>query len=395
MSKPLRPAIIAIATLPLFSCSSGDVLRIASSQDPGAAIESMARSRATSYQYNPVQLVNDIQRVRNDYNRLLGILRGEIGREWGEGEVITPSNTRYVKYTQNYKSRAIVEFDAGRVTVETLDTGNPDESLRSAIITTLLTPDDPRGVDMYSDRSVPLSGKPYLYGMVVDQHGRPIDSPARAEAYADYLVPRRAKDRQISSLGERKPVRYVQLAMVANHENIRARQYAPLVERNAKRFGVSTSLIYAIMQTESSFNPYAVSSAPAYGLMQLVPATAGRDAFTMVKGYDHTPSKEYLFIPENNIELGTAYLNILDQRYLAGISNPLTREYCVISAYNGGAGSVLRMFSTDRQEAVRIINSLSPAEVFTRLRDDHPRGETRRYLVKVMEARRSFVTASR
>lgn len=380
----------------LLSCSSGDVVRIASSKDPNAALESMARHRAVTYQQNPLRLVNDIQHLRQNYRQLLDALRGEIGKEWGSGEVVTPTNTRYVKYTQNYKSRAIVEFDQGRVTVETLDITRPQQSLKSAIVTTLLTPDDPRGVDMYSDRAVPLGGKPYLYGMVVDQHGRAIDTPAVAEAYADHLLIHHRQQRQITTAAEQtKPVLLVQIPMVANHQNVSARQYEPLVDRYASQFEVSKSLIFAIMQTESSFNPYAVSSAPAYGLMQLVPATAGRDSYTMVKGYDHTPSKEYLFIPDNNIELGVAYLNILDRRYLAAIENPLTREYCVISAYNGGAGNVLNMFSSDRQQAVAIINSLSPAEVFTRLRDEHPRDETRRYLVKVMDARRSFVTASR
>ena len=395
MPSYCRVALLLPLFLPLLSCSTSDMLRVATSKDPSAAIESMARSRATGYQHNPIQLVNDIERVRRDYNRLLGILRGEIDKEWGGGEVVTPTNTRYVKYTQNYKSRAIVDFDRGLVTVETLDTTNSQQSLKSAIITTLLTPDDPRGVDMYSDRAVPLGGQPYLHGMVHDQHRRSISTPQQAESFADYLVPRQSHQRHIQRDGKSQPVLYVQLPMVANHQNLRARQYEPLVDRYARQYEVSKSLIYAIMQTESSFNPYAVSSAPAYGLMQLVPATGGRDAYTMVKGYDHTPSKEYLFIPANNIELGTAYLNILERRYLAGISNPLSREYAVIAAYNGGAGNVLNMFSRDRQQAARIIDSLSPAEVFTRLRDEHPRAETRRYLVKVVEARRSYVMASR
>lgn len=394
MNRVIARLLLLPLALPLLSCSTSDVLRIATSADPSAALESIARSRTTSYQQNPLHLVNDIQRLRQDYQRVLAILRGEVDKEWGGGEVVTPSNTRYVKYTQNYKSRAIVEFDEGMVTVETLDHDNPQQSLRSAIITTLLTPDDPRGVDMYSDREIALGGQPYLLGVVQDQRRRNINSPARAEAYADYLLANQTRQRQIRADGQRKQVLYVQIPMVPNHVNVRARQYEPLVDRYARQFDVSKSLVFAIMQTESSFNPYAVSSAPAYGLMQLVPATGGRDAYRMVKGYDHTPSKEYLFIPANNIELGTAYINMLDRRYLAGISNPLSREYAVIAAYNGGAGNLLNMFSRDRREAVHIINSLSPAEVFARIRDEHPRDETRRYLLKVMDARRSFITAS-
>jgi membrane-bound lytic murein transglycosylase C len=60
-------------------------------------------------------------------------------------------------------------------------------------------------------------------------------------------------------------------------------------------------LIYAIIKIESSFNPYAVSSAPAYGMMQLVPSSGGREAYRKAKGEDKMPDKEYLFNADNNI----------------------------------------------------------------------------------------------
>ena len=378
-------------TLLLPACSATDVISIATSRDPSTALSSLAKNRGESYKRNPVRLVSDIRQLQRDYNKLQAFLRGEAGKEWGSREVVTPSNTRYVKYTQNYKSRAIVAFDKGEVTVETLDQQQPASSLKNAIITTLLTPDDPRGVDLYSASTIKLSGRPYLYGLVLDHHGRSIDTPARAEAYADYLLRQKRRQRPLASGKGDKSIHYVRLKMVNDYQNRQARRYRAQVDKYAKKYGVSKSLIYAIMKTESAFNPFAVSAAPAYGLMQLVPTTAGRDAFREVEGYDHTPSKEYLLIAENNIELGTAYLQILDRRYLAGIHDPLSREYCIISAYNGGAGNVFNLFAKDRKAAARRINSLSPADVYRKLRDKHPRDETRRYLVKVLDARKEFV----
>jgi membrane-bound lytic murein transglycosylase C len=319
------------------------------------------------------------------------ILSGKAGAQWGRKEAVTPSNKRYVKYTQNYMSRAIVQFDRGLVTVETLDPARPEQSLKSAIVTTLLTPDDPRAVDLYSDKSIALSGRPYLHGLVVDQHGRAIDTPALADGYAAHLLATARQTRMVDTGQGSRQVHYVQITMVSDYENKQAQRYAASVDRHAKQYGVSKSLIFAVMKTESGFNPFAVSSAPAYGLMQLVPETGGRDAYQRVKGYAHTPSKEYLFDADHNIELGSAYLNIIEQRYLGRIEHPLTREYCTIAAYNGGAGNVLNMFSRDRARAPEVINSLPPAEVYRRLRDEHPRDETRRYLVKVLEARREFV----
>lgn len=106
------------------------------------------------------------------------------------------------------------------------------------------------------------------------------------------------------------------------------------------------------MQIESSFNPYAVSSSDALGLMQIMPATAGRDVFRM-QGKSGQPSRSYLFDPANNIDVGTAYISILQNSYLGDIKDPVSRRYAVIQAYNGGAGSVLRIFHSDKKKQPR------------------------------------------
>ncbi len=51
---------------------------------------------------------------------------------------------------------------------------------------------------------------------------------------------------------------------------------------------------------------------------------------------------------------------MLNNVYLSGITNPTSRRYAVITAYNGGAGSVLRVFSSDKVQAANIINTLTP-----------------------------------
>ena len=90
--------------------------------------------------------------------------------------------------------------------------------------------------------------------------------------------------------------------------------------------------------------------------------------------------------------MGTAYLGLLNTvGYLGKIKNPTTREYCVISAYNGGIGTVLRLFAKDKQKALRIINSSTPEQVHELLRTKHPFKETRQYIVKVMLAKKEFM----
>ena len=364
----------------LSACSTYDAVRIATSRNPGNAIESIAKSHVS----NPVRLVNTLQQLSK-------LLSGNVDREWGRKERVLPSSHRYVKYTQNYKSRAIIDFDRGLINVETLDKEQPLASLHSAIVTTLLTPDDPRAVDLYSAKTIKLSGRPYLYGLVKNQHEHFIDHPKQAEAFADHLIEKMLNKRSAQTSTGNKTVHSVHFRMVNDHENLRAKRYAPLVSHYSTRFGISRSLVYAIIKTESNFNPFAVSHAPAYGLMQLVPSSGGRDAFRKAKGKDHTPSPDYLFNAKNNIELGVAYLNVLNYSYLKGISSPLSREYCTIAAYNTGAGNVLRVFSANRDQAKRIINSMPADKLYQHLRRHLREAEARRYLAKVTEARRQFV----
>ena len=156
---------------------------------------------------------------------------------------------------------------------------------------------------------------------------------------------------------------------------------------------LSRSLVFAVIKTESAFNPFAVSSAPAYGLMQLVPESGGRDAYRKAKGIDRAPTKEYLFDAANNIELGTTYLGmLLNDSVLQDVTDPLSREYCAIAAYNTGPSNVLRAFARDPAAALRAINALSPAEVYDALRRHLPYAETRNYLAKVVSAQKRYAT---
>ena len=367
------------------------VVGIATSKSPEAVI----RKRLEGYLRNPVQLIRDVRAAQRDYEALKAALTGNVSKTWGKKEVQLPDRTHYVKYTQNYKSRAIVDFDKGEILVETLDAQDPQGSLKNAIVTTLLTPDDPRAVDLFSDKGVTLTSDkaPYLLGLVQDQNGKSVRTPAEADVFASYLLEKKSSTRTIKQDGGSKTARAVTIGMVPNFANKQAEKYRPQVTRFAEEYKVSPSLVFAVIRTESNFNPFAVSGAPAYGLMQLVPASGGREAYRRAKGSDTTPSREYLFNADNNIELGTALLNVLIYKQLEDVENTVSREYCVVSAYNTGLRNVLRTFSKDVVAAVNQINSLEPPAVYDKLRQSLPYQETRDYLVKVTSFRKQFVSA--
>ncbi|MFT7374126.1 MAG: membrane-bound lytic murein transglycosylase C, partial [Oleiphilaceae bacterium] len=171
----------------------------------------------------------------------------------------------------------------------------------------------------------------------------------------------------------------------ANSLLIRAESFLPDVKRSAAKWQVSAALIMAIMHTESAFNPMARSHIPAFGLMQIVPQSAGRDASRLVFGEERLLKGRDLYEPETNIEMGAAYLHILDRKYLKGITDANSRQLCVIAAYNTGAGNVARAFSGTMsvKKSLPLINRLSSKQVYAHLRRHLKYQEARRYLQKV------------
>lgn len=107
-------------------------------------------------------------------------------------------------------------------------------------------------------------------------------------------------------------------------------KYKEYVEKYSRKYDLDKYLVYAVIRTESKFDQYAVSSAGAYGLMQLQEETAS-DCARKLKMKVALPDD--LYDPDINIHLGTYYLSWLLKRYDGNID-------LAIAAYNGGIGNV-------------------------------------------------------
>lgn len=103
----------------------------------------------------------------------------------------------------------------------------------------------------------------------------------------------------------------------------RRTRFDPIIERYAALYRVDPTLVRAVIQVESDFNPATVSNKGARGLMQLMPATATRFGVTMVHD------------PEQNIHGGVKYLAYLTKLFRDDLPRAL-------AAYNAGEGAVLR-----------------------------------------------------
>lgn len=339
-----------------------------------------------------LQLAEDLQeKIKQleaeikDYKNQINYLNNAISKQWGENAPISDAD-KFVKYTDNYESREIADFQIGKVIVETLDETNPKAKLKEAIVAALLTPSYAENPNLFNAKNIEYEGPYLLSGQVVDNEGVEVKWEWRANRYADYLLENKLEQK----IRDGKKVYSVEFDLVKNHSQIRGKKYETLVRNASIRYRIPEVLIYAIMKVESNFNPYATSHVPAYGLMQVVPATAGRDVYRKVKRINATPSASQLYNPVHNIDIGTGYIHLLQRHYLKDIKNPQAREYAVISAYNGGAGNVLKSFHSNRKVAMNIINRLSAQEVYARLISRNPSGEARKYLAKVIKAKQEF-----
>ena len=334
------------------------------------------------------QANENLQKDHKAHRDELITLSGNIAKNWADDEFEVSDTSKLVKYSDHYLSKSSIDFASGKIRVETIDTSNPTQALQDAIVRALLTPKDPRGMDLYSDSEVKFDGKPFLAGLIKDNQGQDILYEWRAKKYAQYLVANQLKTRT-DAKGHK--VYYVDLQMSADYQKLAGNSYQALAQRYAKQFSLDPALVMAIIHTESNFNPYAMSHVPAYGLMQIVPSTAGADSHEFITGSKGVPTKTMLFTPEVNIQYGSAYLHILFNRYLQGIKDPKSHEYCVIAAYNTGSGNVLRAFHSDRKQAINVINSLSPEQVYKRLTTRLSQDEARRYVQKVTTFKRQYV----
>jgi len=103
------------------------------------------------------------------------------------------------------------------------------------------------------------------------------------------------------------------------NDNNRAR-FAAIIDRVARKHRLDPHLVHAVISAESAYNPQAVSSAGAMGLMQLIPATA--DRFGVKNAFD----------PESNINGGAQYLRWLLDRF--------KNVNLALAGYNAGEGAV-------------------------------------------------------
>lgn len=366
--------------------------------------------------------LDELERFEKDYLRKYRGYQAAIIEQWGQAE--SSNQRQFVQYSDNYRQKIVVDYENNQIRVEQLASDlEPKPDLTTlAKKAASLTVEQAAGSDpvfpvrIADRRSILESAFPGSLmdfpSLIAKSHTKvkkrdlssaaesvsalqavdelPAGSPPEAAATARSTVTNAFKEARKKSARNTR-IYSLTIQFPANSALQRAKPYADVIEQNAKNFDLEVALVLAITQTESYFNPNAKSLVPAFGLMQVVPGSAGLDVNQQINQVAELPTPESLFDSGINIAYGTGYLYLLSHRYFKDVYNPSSRLYCVIAAYNTGIGNVAKVFTSNREakltSAVEEINSLSANAVYARLLSGLPYEETKRYLKKVTEAR--------
>ena len=134
----------------------------------------------------------------------------------------------------------------------------------------------------------------------------------------------------------------------------------------AEEYDLPPSLIFAIIHTESGFDPAARSKAGAVGLMQITEPTL---EWALMRGGEESAVVS-LTDPTFNIRIGSRVLKLLGEQF--------ENEDTVLAAYNGGMGNVGAWLSDSRYSADGVTLHTIPFE------------ETANYVKKVRFAQKMY-----
>lgn len=341
------------------------------------------------------QLEKDFQVYQDALDEEFAKYRKRVAAIWGDEDI--GGATKQVHYSKDLKSRSIIDFENAQLVIEVTNQKDlaaaQKELLKSLKETANATVDE-----MFASSQLDQAVESRLRK---DAEFKKVDRVSKEPVIADVLTgkanPSQAEVNQAlstvasdakgtqttNSLGNK--VYTLTIPLSAAQISQKADTYRATVNKYAKKEQLEPALVLAVMHTESAFNPNARSHVPAYGLMQIVPTSAGKDASQYVYGKASLLSPSYLYNSDNNIKMGCAYLHILYYNYLSSVTNPESRMYCTIAAYNTGAGNVARAFTgkTNIKEAAVSINKMSPHSVYNHLKTRLPHQETRDYIERV------------
>lgn len=323
----------------------------------------------------------EFQKYKKAYQNSFTEYKNEIEKKWPSKEL--SNKHKFVQYNKDYKTKTTINYEKGTINLSVI--AKNEQEARKEITKSLN--------NILNEDVKSAYNNDQLEQKIAKELNKPINNSSDEKLISDVLNPQIiSKYKKEVKRKELKKVSYknskiftLNLKIPSNAILNKAKKYRKVIKQNSNKQKIPEALIYSIIHSESSYNPMARSHIPAFGLMQIVPHTAGIDSYNHLYGKKRTPSSSFLYKSSNNINFGSAYLHILYFKYLRKIKDPQSRLYCTMAAYNTGAGNIAKTFTgnTNINKAAKKINTLSSQEVLKKLFRSLPYSETRVYLKKV------------
>lgn len=351
------------------------------------------------------ELEEGFKEYKNAYLEAFNAYKQVITEHWGEFKDVPPSI--WVSYANSGDVRRTVDYTTGEVQVELIvNKGTSIDQVKTTLdeaVYRLMNTTEKEAFksDLVANRvERELSRFPNVLqkGELSDERLFAMDDLVSLQMNHDGFLKVSSQATNVAVTDQRAAPKQdkdiVRVTFKVPHSiHKRAMKYAEAVSSASEKEKINEELLFAIMETESSFNPMAKSHIPAYGLMQIVPSTSGRDATNYLYGKAKLLAPSYLYQPENNITIGAAYLHVLHYGYMRKVKNHESRMYCAIAAYNTGASNVAKAFINQASfnRAAPEINKLEPQQVYEKLKKYLPQKETRKYIEKVSRRMKKYL----
>jgi len=344
------------------------------------------------------------------------LVKREIEKKWDRARQSTARE--WVDYSSSYEARSTVDFENGVIEITVLvpisEQGSSHvdptsvivamRALQTAFASTgtpslaLATAADPASL-VIARAALPSAwamiaqqfeqifsreakaGRRVLANQVIAKSGTPVTPQSTKSFVESEVIPHAVVEDQpmLAQDGIARAQVTATVPLAPDHLRQRALLFRDDVMTHARRHGLDPRLLFAIIHTESYFNPLAQTPTPAYGLMLLVPRGPARDAYNYLYHDDIVLDDAYLHDPTHNIELGAAYLHLLRRQLVPNMEEGEKKNYLLACAYTWGLPN-----TRDHVLKQARVQDLTATQVFTLLTQTTPE-PTRVYLHRIKD----------
>jgi peptidoglycan lytic transglycosylase C len=399
------PFLVSAQTFEDFYRSQKEGLSASPQTDERKEFESWQQQQLQDYASYKKALQEEFNVFRQTLKEELANYQKSIVEKWDDIEISQAK--KWVEYSDDRKTKRVVDYDKNEIRIHVIERKGQDatrvmedelkDMLREKQETAFKREPVMSKVEQkLRKEQVVLKGKPSEQLVLSELFETPQPSKAEIDEKAEELLKKaqikRGVAKKPSEQYEGTEAMVVTIPLPKDRVSKKAEQYRDTVRRHSGKWDINEPLVLAVIHTESAFNPMATSYVPAYGMMQIVPRYAGKEAAEKLWGKPKLLSPSYLYDANKNIEVGTVYLNILYYQYFEEVKDTDSRLFCSIAAYNTGIGNVARAFTGKRnlKKALPIINSMTSQQVYDRLRKHLPYEETRDYVQRVSQRMKAY-----